>query len=66
VLQFILVFGGSHGQTRDAAQIREIQSALVCPAIITHDTGPVNGEDHGQILDTDIVDYLIIGSLQEG
>ena len=35
-------------------------------AIIAHDAGPVQSEDHRQVLQADVVDNLVIGPLQEG
>ena len=35
-------------------------------AIIANDSCPVNGEDHRQVLEANIMNELIIGSLEKG
>src|SRR5690349_571179 len=35
-------------------------------AVVSHNTAPVEGKGDGQILQADIMEYLVVGSLEEG
>ena len=60
------ILGRYYTHIRDRRQIRQIENALVRLPVASHKSGTVHAEQYRQILDTDIVDYLVIGALKEG
>ena len=63
---FGLVGWCQNGQTWHAAQKTEVERTLVGGPIGTDNAGPVDSQGHIQFLYADVVDQLVIGSLQEG
>src|SRR5437879_5933297 len=50
---------------RHGEQIGDVVQAHVRLPILTHHAGAVEAENHGQLLDRDVVDDAIVGALQE-
>ena len=50
---------------RDAGQIRQVKNSLMSLTVTSYQPRTVNGKYHRQILNTDIMEYLVICSLQE-
>ena len=65
MLQLVLVLGRHDGHVGQVPQIGQVKGAMMGRAVIAHDSGPVQGKGHPQILQTDIVKDLIIGALQK-
>jgi len=63
--QLLLVLGAGDDHVRQLALCRQGEHALVARPVLTHQTGPVDGDHHGQIVLTDVVDLLVEGPLQE-
>ena len=49
----------------DTGQIRQIKDSLMGLPVASYQSCTVNGKYHRQVLDTDIVQHLIIRSLQK-
>ena len=65
-LQLGLILGCHHGEVGHGAQVTDVVLALVGGAIGTHNSGPIEHEGDGQLLDAHVVDQLVVGALQEG
>ncbi len=66
VPQLGLVGGGHHHQVGDAAQVGEVERALVRLAVGAHQPAAVEREGDRQLLQRHVVDDLVVGPLQEG
>ena len=55
-----------HSHVRNRCQVRQIKDPLMCLAVTSHQAGPIQRKHHRQILDTDIMQDLIISPLQKG
>ena len=64
--QFGLVGRRHQHKTRQAAEIGDVESAVMGRAIGTDQTGAIDREAHRQLLDRDIMDHLVIAALEEG
>ncbi len=62
----VLVGGRHHHDVRDAAQVREVEGAVVGGAVVADQAGAVDGEQHRQVLQRHVVDQLVVAALQEG
>ena len=60
-----LVGGREHHHVRDGAQVREVEHAVMRRAVLAHEPGAVQAEDHVQVLQRDVHDQLVVGALQE-
>ena len=58
--------GGHDDEARQRAEIADIERAGMGGAVGADETGAVHGEAHGQLLDGDVVDDLVVAALQEG
>ena len=58
--------GAISDQVGQVAQERQVEEPLVGLAVFAHDAAPVQGKDHRQVLQADVVEHLVIGPLQEG
>ena len=63
---FGFVAGGGHHQIGNAAQKAQIISTGVGGAVGTDNTGAVDGKQHRQVLQSHIVNQLVVGALQKG
>ena len=61
----VLVGRRHHHHVRDAAQVGEVERALVRRAVAAHEAAAVDRERHRQVLQRDVVDQLVVGALQE-
>jgi len=61
VLQLVFVPRRRNYRVRQHAQIGEVEHALVRLAIVADDPTTVQRKHHGQVLDTDVVNDLIVG-----
>ena len=50
----------------DDAQVREVEGAVMRGAVVADQAGAVDGEDHRQALQADVLDEHVEGALQEG
>ena len=50
----------------DVTQEGHVEDALVGGAVVAHEPCAVHAEDHGEVLQAHVVDYLVVGALQEG
>ena len=62
-LPFIL--GGHDAHVRNRGQKRKVENSLMGLSVAPHKTCPVNGKDHMHVLDTDVMQDLIVGPLKE-
>src|SRR3990172_12507420 len=65
MLELVLILGSGNNQIGNHSEIGEVESALVGLAVIPDDAAAVGSKHHRQVLQTDIVDNLVEGSLQE-
>src|SRR5712692_3199262 len=65
VAQLVLVFGSHYLHIGDDAHKCDIEDAMLGMAVLANDASTVHGKDDMQILHADVVDDLVIGSLQE-
>ena len=66
VRQFVFVGRGHADDIGQAAQVGDIKQAVMRRAVVGRETSAVHTEDHGQILQADVVMDAIVGALQEG
>src|SRR5713226_750360 len=66
MLKLVLVLRRHNDHVGHRAHVSEIEYTVMRRSIGTHQTSSVEGEDHMQILDADIVQDLIVAALQEG
>ena len=59
------VFRRSDHGVRDASQRGQVERSLVSRSVLSHEPGPVEAQNHIQVLQGDIVDDLVVGSLGE-
>lgn len=64
--QFVFIARRHHQHARDAAQVGEVEAACVSRAVFAYQSGAVDGEQHVEVLYRDVVDQLIVTTLQEG
>ena len=65
VAQLGLVQRGADHHVRYAAQVCQVEKAVVRRPVLPHQTGTVDAEDDRKPLQRDIVDNLVVGTLQE-
>ena len=63
--QFVFIFRRHHDQTGEVAQIGQIKKPLMGRSVFPDNARAVHGKNNRKILQTDIVQNLIVGSLQE-
>src|SRR5579885_1207059 len=66
VAQLVLVLRGHELHVGHGAQEADIEDAVLRRAVFTDDAGAVQREDDVQVLHADIVQHLVISTLQEG
>ena len=62
---FVLVGRRHDREVRNAAQERIVVAALVRGAVAADESGAIQREHHGQVLQRHVVDQLVVGALQE-
>ncbi len=65
VHQLVLVLRLHQHAVGHAARVREVEQAVVRGAVVGRKPGAIHAEDHGQILQRDVMDDGIVGTLQE-
>ena len=65
-MQLIFIGRGHEHHVWNVPQVREIENTVVRGAVLTHHTSPVHDKGDWQVLQTYIVDHLVVGPLQEG
>ena len=65
VAQQRLVARGHQRHVRQAAQVRDVEGAVVRRAVVADEAGAVHREDDGELLQADVVDDLVERALQE-
>ena len=50
----------------DAAQVGDVEEAVMGGAVVAGEAGAVHAEDDGELLQADVVDDGVEGALQEG
>ena len=63
--QLVFVFGRHENHLGNAAQIGDVEEAVMRGAVVAGEAGAVHAEEHGQLLQADVVDDGIEGALQE-
>ena len=66
MLQLVFVLGRHDDDVRDGPQVREVEEPVVGRAVVAHDAAAVQGEHHGELLEADVVQHLVVGPLHEG
>ena len=62
-LVFVLRRHDDH--VRKDAEIGQIERAVMRRAVLPHEAGSVQGEDHRKVLETDVVDDLVVSPLEK-
>mmetsp|Transcript_1232 Transcript_1232/g.3507 ORF Transcript_1232/g.3507 Transcript_1232/m.3507 type:complete len:279 (-) Transcript_1232:1230-2066(-) len=65
ISQFNLITGRHNGQVGNASQVGQIVASMMSRSVVAHNTGAVQHESHGQVLDGHVVDHLIVAALHE-
>ena len=65
VHQFILILRSHGDDVRHAAEIGDIEQAVVRGAVVGGKARAVHAEDYGQILERDVMHDAIVGALEE-
>jgi hypothetical protein len=60
-----LVARGHHHDVRQAAQVGDVEDAVVRRAVVADEAGAVHDERDVELLQADVVDDLVEGALQE-
>ena len=66
VLKLILVGGGHADDQRQAAQVRDVEEPVVGRTVVGAQARAIHAEDHGQVLQADVVVDTVVSPLQEG
>ena len=66
VPQFVFVLRRHDRHIGQAAQVGEIEDAVMGAAVVPGEPGAIHREDDRQTLHADIVNDLIVGALQKG
>ncbi len=66
VLELVLVLGSHDDHVGHVPEIGDVVDPLVCGPVVGDDARPVEGEDDGQVHQTDVVIDLVVGPLEEG
>ena len=61
-----LVAGRHHDDVRQAAEVGDVEGAVVGRTVVADEPGAVHREDDVQLLQADVVDDLVVGALEEG
>lgn len=64
--QFIGIFGRGYHHAGHRQHVGNVVETHVGLAVLAHQARPVHAEHHGQVLDRDVVDDVVVGPLQEG
>jgi hypothetical protein len=64
--EFVLVLRLRDGGVGDVAQVGEVEEPVVGGAVVGRETGAVQAEDDGELLEADVVDDLVVRALEEG
>ena len=63
--KLLLVLWRHDAHVGHLAQVREVEDAVMRRAVLADEAGAVEAERHGQVLQADIVDELVVGALRE-
>ena len=63
--QLLLILGRSDDQVGQLALGGDGEHALVAGAVLAHEAGAVDADDHRRVVLADVVDGLVEGALQE-
>ena len=63
--QFVFVLRRKDIHLRDCSQVRQIECAVMCCAVLADQPRPVQTKQHRQILQADVVENLVVAALQE-
>ncbi len=63
--QFSLVGGREHHHVGNRAQVAQVEHAVVRRTVLADESGTVEAEDHVQVLQRDVHDHLVVGTLHE-
>ena len=66
VRQLPFILGRADMHVGDGGEIGQVEDSLMGLPVASHQPGPVNGKDHGQILDAHVMQNLVVSPLQEG
>ncbi len=62
---FILITWGHDDHIGNAGQVGKVKGAIVCGPIGTDQPATVNRKNHGQVLQGNVMDQLVVGTLKE-
>ena len=65
VLQLRLARGRHDDEVGDQPQVREVERAVMCRAVVADESRPVEGKDHRDVLQGDVLHEHVEGALQE-
>jgi hypothetical protein len=65
VAELVFVFRRHHGHVGETAEIGQVEDPMMRAAVISGKTGAVDGERHRQPLQANIMDDLIVGTLEK-
>ncbi len=64
--KFVFVFGRHEDDLGNAAQVGDVEEAVMRGAVVAGEAGAIHAEEDGQLLQADVVDDRIEGALEEG
>src|SRR5450432_2664806 len=65
ITQFRFIHWRTYDQIRDTPHIGNIICSVMCGSVFSYQTGPVKAEYNREVLDSHIMNHLVIGSLHE-
>ena len=65
VAEFQFIHRRSDRKSRHGTECSHVEDPVVGHAVLAHDAAPVEAHHHGQILDRDVVDHIVVSPLHE-
>ena len=65
VLKLVFIFGRHEHHVGDMAEEGKVENPMVRGTVVTHNAPAVHGENDGEILQADILDDLVVSTLEE-
>ena len=65
VAEFQFIHRRSDRKSRHGTECSHVEDPVVGHAVLAHDAAPVEAHHHGQILNRDVVDHIVVSPLHE-
>ena len=65
VLEFVFIFWRHNNEVGDGPKERKVEETVMGGAVFPNDTGPIQHEHHGEVLQAHIMEDLVVSALQK-